>query len=316
MNPTFACCLVFSFCFTHAFGQEKEFFDEAGTKATEDRAAYYQLAKRNSRGQLSGQVREYYLNGGIRREVRYRKGKKEGRDVYYYPNGKIKSESNYTDGKEVGAWQLWYPNGQAKTKGTMVAKATISGLSRLNNVTRVESYWDSTGRQLVENGNGTYVNTHENGTISSKGAYVDGYEQGEWTEYYPDGTLHYLEQYDNGEVTDGILYRRDGTQTHYNQFEVMPEFQGGINGLMDYLSSKVKYPSKALKMGRQGTVYVGFVIDREGNVGEVNALKGIDQECDAEAVRVVRIMPPWTPGLQRGEPVPVKYTLPIRFTIN
>lgn len=98
--------------------------------------------------------------------------------------------------------------------------------------------------------------------------------------------------------------------------EVMPEYPGGIEALMTYLSDNIKYPEKAKANDVEGRVFLNFVVTDRGEVKNVKVLRGIDDECDKEAVRVVSNMPNWTPGTQRGIPVNVSYNIPIRFTIS
>lgn len=98
--------------------------------------------------------------------------------------------------------------------------------------------------------------------------------------------------------------------------EEMPEFpDGGITGLMDYLSKNIKYPVNAQKNGTQGRVTVQFVVNKDGSISKAGVLRGVDPELDSEAVRVINSMPHWKPGRQRGEAVRVKYTVPIQFRL-
>lgn len=98
--------------------------------------------------------------------------------------------------------------------------------------------------------------------------------------------------------------------------EVMPEFPGGLSALYEFLKDNVNYPEFAKKVNIQGTVYVSFVVEKDGSVSNVEILRGIGGGCDEEAVRVVKSMPPWKPGRQMGRPVRVAYKLPIRFTLK
>jgi TonB family protein len=98
--------------------------------------------------------------------------------------------------------------------------------------------------------------------------------------------------------------------------EQMPEFTGGMDGLTKYLSEHLKYPVEARNKNVQGTVFVSFVVQADGSITDVNILKGIGAGCDTEASRVVAEMPAWQPGRQNDKPVPVSYTLPIRFVLN
>ncbi len=97
--------------------------------------------------------------------------------------------------------------------------------------------------------------------------------------------------------------------------ENAPAFPGGDAGRMKFLQDNIKYPQMARESGIQGTVYVTFVVERNGNVTDVKILRGIGGGCDEEAVRVVQNMPKWEPGKQRGKPVRVQFNMPIKFTL-
>jgi len=101
----------------------------------------------------------------------------------------------------------------------------------------------------------------------------------------------------------------------YTIVEESPEFPGGQDSLMSYLSNNIKYPYLAMKTEIQGTVYVTFVIETDGAVSHVKVLRGIGGGCDEESVRVVKNMPNWIPGKQRGKAVRVQFNLPIRFVL-
>ncbi|PTX22802.1 protein TonB [Pontibacter mucosus] len=96
----------------------------------------------------------------------------------------------------------------------------------------------------------------------------------------------------------------------------MPQFKGGLNDLMQYLGRKLRYPPAAQSNGIEGTVVVTFVVGTTGEIRDVEVLKGLGYGTDEEAIRVVKTMPKWEPGRQNGHAVPVRYTLPIRFSIR
>jgi protein TonB len=96
----------------------------------------------------------------------------------------------------------------------------------------------------------------------------------------------------------------------------MPEFPGGMEGLMEYLMENLRYPAEAREKNVQGTVFLSFVVQANGAITDVATLKGIGAGCDEEARRVLAAMPAWQPGRQSGKAVPVRYSLPIRFLMN
>jgi len=98
--------------------------------------------------------------------------------------------------------------------------------------------------------------------------------------------------------------------------EEMPAFPGGEAKLMEYVAKNVKYPQIARETGVQGRVYVNFVVEPDGSVSNVSVLRGIGGGCDEEAIRVVKSMPKWKPGKQRGKAVRVSYMLPVNFKLQ
>ena len=98
--------------------------------------------------------------------------------------------------------------------------------------------------------------------------------------------------------------------------ENMPEFPGGDLGLMKYIQKNVKYPAIAKEYNITGKVYVSFIVDKKGSVTNVKIVRGVDKNLDAEAMRVVKSLPKYKPGKQRGKSVRVMFTIPINFTLN
>ena len=98
--------------------------------------------------------------------------------------------------------------------------------------------------------------------------------------------------------------------------ENMPEFPGGDLWLMKYIQKNVKYPPIAKEYNITGKVYVSFIVDKSGAVTNVKVVRGVDKNLDAEAVRVVKSLPKYKAGKQRGKPVRVMFTIPINFTLS
>jgi len=98
--------------------------------------------------------------------------------------------------------------------------------------------------------------------------------------------------------------------------ENMPEFPGGDLGLMKYIQKNVKYPAIAKEYNITGKVYISFIVDKKGSVTNVKIVRGVDKNLDAEAMRVVKSLPKYKPGKQRGKSVRVMFTIPINFTLN
>jgi protein TonB len=98
--------------------------------------------------------------------------------------------------------------------------------------------------------------------------------------------------------------------------EKMPEFPGGQSSMMDFIRENLRYPEMAKENGVQGKVICSFIVGKDGVVYGESILRGIGNGCDQEALRVIRKMPRWMPGMQNGIPVNVKYNLPINFKLQ
>ena len=98
--------------------------------------------------------------------------------------------------------------------------------------------------------------------------------------------------------------------------EEMPEFPGGMGECLKFLGKNIKYPVEAQKAGVQGKVIVQFVVEKDGNIANPKVVRSIDPDLDGEAIRVISIMPKWKPGMQKGQPVRVKYTVPVTFRLD
>ena len=109
---------------------------------------------------------------------------------------------------------------------------------------------------------------------------------------------------------------QDSRTKVYKSVEQMPEFPGGIVEMMKFLQMNIKYPPLAAANKIEGRVIVQFIIEKTGEVGDVQVVRSVNEELDAEAVRVVKSMPKFTPGRQDGKDVAVWFTLPISFKLQ
>ena len=117
-------------------------------------------------------------------------------------------------------------------------------------------------------------------------------------------------------VEDATTEPADDPNKVYMIVEQQPEFPGGVAAMMKFISQNMKYPSQARRMGTEGSVFVEFVVDQNGNINGAKVLKGIGAGCDEEAIRVVNKMPPWKAGKQNGKAVKVKFVLPLKFILG
>jgi periplasmic protein TonB len=118
------------------------------------------------------------------------------------------------------------------------------------------------------------------------------------------------------EVVVAPVEEKENVDEIFSVVEESAEPKGGMPAFYKYVGEKIKYPSQARRMGVEGRVFVQFVVNRDGTIVDVVAIKGIGAGCDEEAVRIVQSAPAWKPGKQRGKPVRQKMVIPIIFKLG
>jgi len=152
--------------------------------------------------------------------------------------------------------------------------------------------------------------------LQQEGAYENGRKIGEWKFVYKDGKPAGKELYDAyGKKGTFEYFFNDGKPAKYDDLFSKPDFNGGMQAFYRHLASEIKYPKEAARAGVAGTVYVTFTIKKDGSIEDVQAVKSPSSELADEAIRVVERSPKWIPGKDFGDPVNVKYNLPIKFSL-
>ena len=129
------------------------------------------------------------------------------------------------------------------------------------------------------------------------------------------GEVKYLDNYNNNS-TNILSSQLKDTSKIYESVEMAPEYIGGQSEMITFILKNLVYPESAKKEGATGTVYVQFVIEKDGSVTDATTMRGFHKDCDNEAVRVISIMPKWKPGEIKGEPVRVQMMLPMKFKLE
>ena len=157
---------------------------------------------------------------------------------------------------------------------------------------------------------------NEDGTTTIKAQMKDkngekSYLEGKMASTKKDGMtvnqVDWQKKASNGEPQEKVIFQ---------VVEEMPQFPGGMGEAMKFLAKNMKYPVAAQQAKIEGRVIVQFVVEKDGSVSDVKVMRGVNSELDAEAIRVVSMMPKWIPGKQRGKAVAVKYTMPIMFRLQ
>lgn len=182
-----------------------------------------------------------------------------------------------------------------------------------NGVLREVRFYANVRQKMLH---GPLTSWYESGKMHTKQDYIAGKRQGQLLVYYPDGKLRRRDVYVDDARTSGECFGPDGQPEAYFEYETMPVYKGGQEGILRDIAQRLHYPVDALQRQITGKVFVKFVVTKTGTVDKVRVFKGVTPTLDAEAVRVVKTLRNFVPGRRDGEPVEVKYTLPITFSIT
>jgi TonB family protein len=188
---------------------------------------------------------------------------------------------------------------------------------------------DSTGKVLLTAGKG-YFKKYADAlkAVLEEGAVQDGLRTGEWKGVdtlsslngvgsEPNVLVKFTEQYENGKLIKGeSINKSTGKKATYTSRQVRPEFYGGEAAFGSFLGQTVRYPKIARQANIQGRVYVYFVVNKDGTLGEFKIQKSPDESLSNEVLRVMALSPKWIPGKMYGFPVRVSYTVPVNFALS
>jgi TonB family protein len=228
---------------------------------------------------LHGAYIEYFHNGHRKYIRTYNNGTLTGECLSYYPNGKLYSVINYT------------------SDGPRLLQCS-----------------DSTGKVVANGGNGNWIKTNADFEYLAQGPVKDGREDGEWEGTVDNGKTEKA-VYQNGKLISGRDFDKAIVDI-YTAVDVQPQFPGGDMEFSRFLARNVRYPSSAYKNNVQGRVILTFVVEKDGTISNIKVLRGVGSGIDEEAIRVIRSSPPWKPGMQKGKPVRVQYSVPMQFSLS
>lgn len=239
-------------------------------------------------------------------------------DAIRYITIKEKKKSTFkisTYNKSDGKWKKMLFDDLAilENDSVVIIKSELKGLSVNRFVYRIFKSlgsgfhikdYDKNGNMLIEGLSRTLIIPHWEGQVKS---------------YYKSGKLQSISRYKNNQVQSNEVWMNRGKLYLKNVFktvDVMPQFKTGDEDLQRFIGSSVQYPRMAEENGITGCVIVDFIVDENGDVIYEYIRKSVDKYLDAEALRVAKSMPKWTPGLLDGKAVKVSYSMPINFRLR
>jgi TonB family protein len=245
-------------------------------------AKYFRVVKDRPGGQYL--VRDYYMSGALQfvgvSKTLEPKLDIQGEGTLYHESGSVQQVGHFQDEKAVGFHKYYYEDGTLR-------KVVFH---REGEKDLFHQFWSREGEPKLVNGTGLAID----------------HFSGRPTQYY--------------EIRDSVVIAsfaddEDGNRV-YAMVEQQPEYDGGYETLVKDLKANLEYPRSARKRHIEGTVYIAFVVGKNGEIADVRVLKGIQAECDAAAVQAVTKLNKWKPGMHQGQAVFVKYVLPIKFSLK
>ncbi|NVO10801.1 MAG: TonB family protein [Bacteroidales bacterium] len=163
---------------------------------------------------------------------------------------------------------------------------------------------------------GTFTYYTEDGTIDSKGSFLKNKYEGIWNWYHPNGQKSSQELYNKGKRVKVEYWDINGMKVDSAEGEYLARFNGNAQEFRKYVNEHLEYPPSAANLGTEGKVFVSFVVEKDGSLSNIKAIKNADYELIKEALRVVRSSPKWEPGKQHNRFVRVSYIFPITFVLR
>jgi TonB family protein len=277
--------------------QKKIYYDQDWKGCSKSKAEFYRIVKYDKNQKPIGKIIDYFITGEVQAEIEGAlyidkvddsKSKLIGLSTGFYKSGEKKSEIFRDNQGVIVTSKSWYQNGQLR---------------------RYKEYQDG-------NLYGKRKEWYEDGQIQLDIDYKNGKIDGKLLSYWNNGNAKRIDEFENGELISGKCFNIDGEEIPYFDYEILPSFKGGEVGLAQFISKIIIYPEKARDREFEGQVLVGFVVNTDGTISDVKIIKSVYIELDNEAIRVVKAMPRWTPGMIDGETVKTYFVLPVRFSIK
>jgi len=257
-------------------------------------------------------VKEFYTNGKLKliggsTGNSLENLKFQGPYMAFYPNGHKMLIRNYEKGLPVADEIEYYPNGKLYHVRSYADGGKII----------LKQFNDSTGNALAENGKGKWIEYNENfNTISAEGEIDYGLEEGTSRGRVND-SVNFESIFKKGElISTARIYKYKSIADTYSKVDTVPEFPGGLNAFGQFLGRYIRYPADARENNIQGRIIISFIVEKDGGITNIKIVRGIGYGCDEEAIRVMKLSPPWKPGMLNGNAVRVAFSVPISFSIG
>ncbi|WP_370995060.1 TonB family protein [Mucilaginibacter sp. RCC_168] len=270
-------------------------------------------------------INDYYLDGKLKFTGKSKsfslEVELEGPFIEFFHNGHKKMMGTFYEGSIKGDIREYFPNGKLNTIKTFYKNQPKNGNAKLDYNYReqlsdsLKTCLDSMGNVLTENGNGKWIEYHNDyKTPFAEGTVINGTEAGQWHGQIND-SVKYVCKYSNGKLIEGKSLVNSNKEYPFKETYTAPEFKGGMDKFGAFLGKNIHYPADARASRRQGRVVLTFVVKNSGLISNIRVTKAVWPSLDMEAINAVKGMPKWTPCYMFGIPSSVSYNVPISFTL-
>ena len=288
----------------------ESYLDSLSIETDVEKAVYTRIVKNYGAIQNEYLFTDYYKSGQLKMIGKSTSRDflvKKGQFVYYYENGKRKEIINYNESLPIGNYYSWYDSGEKKVVGEYLINEEKESEPRS---IRIDQFWDENCNQKVIDGYGNYI--EEVDDITSEGKLVGGLKDSIWIGTESKFKSSFKEEYKNGRLIFGTSTDSSGSTFPYKNITIKPEPQDGIESFYRYIGKNFIIPENLSNI--KGKMFLSFIIEKNGSIGEVTILRGLHQLLDAEAIKLLFNCPLWKPGISRGIPRSVQYSLPINIS--
>lgn len=280
------------------------YLDSTFKKTDKENHVYYRIVKDYYREQENYQIEEYYKSGHLKMSgvsVDNINFKYFGLVTRYFENNTVASKTLYKDGQPNGPYFSWYPDGTKEVEGEFISDKFSE---HKEVVLKINQFWDESGIQKVKDNNGIYNEVYPK--FFATGAIKNGLKNGTWSGTDKQFKISFSENYADGKFISGISTDENARKYTYTEIHQRPSPKKGVQHFYNFVGKKFKIRDEA-----NGRIILSFIVDKNGEIGEIEILKGINSKLDNEAIRVVNSYNDWQPGKMRGVNVRVLYSLPI-----
>lgn len=256
-------------------------------------------------------ISKNFYKSEVFQSYRFGRFSKIGKNIKFWSNGNKSAEGELKKGRRIGFWAEWYKNGKKKFERKYFQEKDILQDDQIPS--ELINFWNAEGEHTVINGNGFYHEEDEGKEY--KGTVKNYRKDGLWTGTRKDGTLIYKEEYVDGKLEKGESWDDQGKRYAYNVVFENTKYGGGREAFVKVIQENFKVPKFAIQRGIEGVVLVTFQINKEGKIQKVKVTRKLCDPCADAALKVVEKFDKWAPAKKRGQPVIVKYSLPLRIRL-